>query len=125
MDRTFHRDPSDVSMVFAEVSASVEVICIRHFDKLFALAPVWASTSLQCLLNINKYEICVCIFKHKQIHFFLGGKIKQTAPTPIMYVDSQRGRGDEVRSDVSSPDHRPITRKRHFFLQQKTDTEKN
>ena len=63
----------------------------------------------------------MCIFKHKQIHFFLRGKIKQSAPTPIMYVDPQRGRDDEVRSDVSSPDHRPITRKRHFFLQQKTD----
>ena len=32
-----------------------------------------------------------------------------------MYVVPQRGRGDEVRSDVSSPDHRPFTRKRHFF----------
>ena len=124
MARTFHRDPPHVSMLFAEVSASATVICIRHFDKLFALAPVWASTSGQCLLNINKYKICVRIFKHKDIHFFLGGKIKQTAPTPIMYVDPQRRRGD-VRSFVSSPDHRPISRERHFFLQEKTDTKIN
>lgn len=40
MARTFHRDPPHVSMLFSEVSASATVICIRHFDKLFARAPV-------------------------------------------------------------------------------------